>query len=323
MLLGVWLANLVTPLLNYFTRKLGGRARAAAAVTWLALVAVLLPVVGMGATVLSFLATTLPRLKSAVMSGSMHHLLQAGAAADHYSWASLVKEHAAGLWNTLLVVSSASADVLINAFVILVTLYGVMVSGDFGRRYLERNLQLPNDMLPRLIAAFHETGRGLILGAGLTALAQAAIASIAYMALGISQALVLGLVTGIASFLPVVGTGLVWAPLAAGLALDGHPIRAVILVVIGLGVIGLVDNALRPALSRFGQLELSYPVLLLSMACGAAAFGMWGLLYGPLIVRLAIEAFRQSPEDAGERVSRVPGGERVSKASGELDSRVP
>ena len=50
---------------------------------------------------------------------------------------------------------------------------------------------------------------------------------------------------------------------------------------------------------------------------------MWGLLYGPLIVRLAIEAFRQSPEDAGERVSRVPGGERVSKASGELDSRVP
>jgi predicted PurR-regulated permease PerM len=42
--------------------------------------------------------------------------------------------------------------------------------------------------------------------------------------------------------------------------------------------------------SRFGNLELSSFVLLVSIFGGLAMFGGWGLLVGPLFVRLAKEA---------------------------------
>lgn len=69
---------------------------------------------------------------------------------------------------------------------------------------------------------------------------------VAYLALGIPRALVLGILTAAASLIPSEGTGLVWFPVAMGLALTGHWGRATIMVAIGLLVIGLSDNLLRP-----------------------------------------------------------------------------
>ena len=63
-----------------------------------------------------------------------------------------------------------------------------------------------------------------------------------------------------------------------------------------LGCIGIfvsiVDNLLRPWLSRYGKLDLSGFVVLVSMLGGVAMFGGFGLLLGPLLVRLAIESWQ-------------------------------
>jgi predicted PurR-regulated permease PerM len=87
-----------------------------------------------------------------------------------------------------------------------------------------------------------------------------------------------------------VGTAIVWVPLAVGLAVTGRTTAAVILVIIGAGVISTVDNVLRPVFSRYGELQMSSFALLLAMFGGLALFGGWGLALGPLIVRLAVEA---------------------------------
>ncbi|MBW3550984.1 MAG: AI-2E family transporter, partial [Proteobacteria bacterium] len=87
-----------------------------------------------------------------------------------------------------------------------------------------------------------------------------------------------------------IGTAIVWIPVAAGLALTGRPSAALSLAVVGVAVIGTVDNVARPWLAHRGKLQLPTWVVLVSMFGGIELIGAWGLLLGPLLVRLAKEA---------------------------------
>jgi predicted PurR-regulated permease PerM len=69
-----------------------------------------------------------------------------------------------------------------------------------------------------------------------------------------------------------------------------------VLAVIGVAVIGTVDNLARPYLARRGRLELPTWLVLTSMFGGVELFGGWGLVLGPLLVRLAKEALVLSRE---------------------------
>ena len=95
----------------------------------------------------------------------------------------------------------------------------------------------------------------------------------------------------------VVGTALVWVPIALGLFLAGHTLKALILVALGLGVISVIDNLLRPIYARMGSLKMPMVLLFVAVFGGLAAFGTWGALIGPLLVRLAMEALALSKGD--------------------------
>jgi predicted PurR-regulated permease PerM len=167
--------------------------------------------------------------------------------------------------------------------------------------WIEAHLPIAPRNFSRYASAFAETGRGLAVGVGLTAVIQGLTATVAYLALGIPRAFVLGVLTAAVSLIPSVGTALVWGPVAVGLALTGHWGRAVIMVAIGIFVIGLVDNLLRPLLSRHGSVQLPMFVLLVAMFGGLATVGAWGLLLGPLLVRLAAEAVSIERDERVER----------------------
>ena len=95
---------------------------------------------------------------------------------------------------------------------------------------------------------------------------------------------------------------MVWVPVSIGLALDGQTTKAVILFAFGAIVVSSADNVLRPLFSKWGQLQMHGVIVLLAMLGGVVAFGGWGLLLGPLLTRLAIEALRIfREEDMAER----------------------
>jgi predicted PurR-regulated permease PerM len=187
-------------------------------------------------------------------------------------------------------VATISAEVFIALFVFYAAFYAALVSGSRSHVWLLRHSPIGPRPLTRFVRAFHEAGRGLLVGTGLTALVQGALATVAYFALGVPRALVLGLFTMLASLIPSVGTALIWVPVAAGLALTGNVVKAIILAAIGVGVIGLSDNILRPVLAHTAHLEMNATVVLIAMLGGLSAFGAFGLFLGPLLVRLAMEA---------------------------------
>jgi len=55
-------------------------------------------------------------------------------------------------------------------------------------------------------------------------------------------------------------------------------------------VISTADNLLHPIYARMGALKMPMFLLFVSIFGGVAAFGAWGAILGPLIVRLLLEA---------------------------------
>jgi predicted PurR-regulated permease PerM len=185
----------------------------------------------------------------------------------------------------------AATSVVVGMFVFTLGFHSLLVDGRRAYTWLLQRSPIPHSHVERLSSAFSETARGLLVGVGLTALLQGITASIGYFALGVPQAAVLGLLTTLAALIPSIGTGLVWAPVTAGLYLTGRPQAALVLLCIGV-VVSVLDNVVRPWLSRYGKLEMSPFLTLIAMLGGAAAFGGFGVLLGPLVLRLAIEGVR-------------------------------
>jgi predicted PurR-regulated permease PerM len=293
LVLAAWIADLLSPVVHRLERAFGGRRRGAAAVAVLLTIALLMPLVGAAFGVAAAVRDLVEQVRAAVEGrGTVTGmLLGSGPSGPTFrDWADFASRYGANAWIAVSMIARASASVILGLLVFLVGLYEFAVDGDRAYRWLEQNAPIPKDAFARLARAFRETGRGLIIGTGGTALVQGALATVAYIALGLPRPLVLGLLTALCAPVPLVGTSLVWGPLAIELALAHDYVRAGVMLAVGLGVLSLIDNVVRPILTRRARLELPTFVVLLSMIGGVITFGATGALLGPLLVRLAVEA---------------------------------
>jgi predicted PurR-regulated permease PerM len=301
-LLSAWFAMFMRPVLVRATRLLHGRERAAAAVTVGLLLSALVPVVLVIASAVSNVVE-LARwfLKSESGRAALEQIVRGARGAseerrflpDHFDTEriiELIRLHGERAYAAVQAIVGAGAIVLLDLFLFTVGVFSFLVRGHETYLWFEDRSPLSREHTARLAAAFTETGRGLFIGMGLTALLQGTVAGITYATLGIPSAFVLGTLTTITALIPSFGTLLVWGPVAAGLALTGQPAKATILVVVGVAIIGSIDNFLRPIISRWGRLTIPTFPLMLSLFGGVAAFGADGIFLGPLIVRLAMEA---------------------------------
>lgn len=129
----------------------------------------------------------------------------------------------------------------------------------------------------------HGAMNAAVRGGLLTAIAQGFLGFIILFILGFERPVAWAAVMALASLIPVVGTALVWLPMAALLALDGEVGKAAILAGYGALVIGLADNFLRPLL--VGRHMEAHPLLLFfGILGGIMLFGFAGVVLGPVLV---------------------------------------
>ncbi|MGM0953823.1 MAG: AI-2E family transporter [Pseudomonadota bacterium] len=136
-----------------------------------------------------------------------------------------------------------------------------------------------------LFAKFAEVTRATVKGNLLIAIIQGALGGIIFWILGITGALLWGVVMAVVSLLPAVGATIVWVPVAVYLAAIGEMVPAIILTAYGMIVIGLADNLLRPILVGRDTKLPDYLVLLSTLG-GIAMFGINGFVMGPLVAAL-------------------------------------
>jgi len=310
--LAAWTAELARPLLVRLEGRLKGRRRAAAALSLLLFLLLALPLVAVLLGVLSGaqeLAHLVARQTSA--TSALESIATGTASAPALQLPNnlatafdLVQRFGAQGANVLQNVAGAAASALVALFIYFAGAHVFLLHGSEIWAWLKRHVPLRQAHLERFGAAFLETGHGLLVGVGLTSATQGLVATMVYASLGVPRWWVLGPITGLASMIPLVGSALVWAPIALGLFLTHHPIKGMVLVVLGVAVISTADNVLRPVFARLGSLRLPTFLLFVSLFGGIAAFGAWGAVLGPLIIRLWMEALAlQSESEAASKQS--------------------
>jgi predicted PurR-regulated permease PerM len=100
------------------------------------------------------------------------------------------------------------------------------------------------------------------------------------------------------SILPAVGPALVWLPAAIYLIANDHWVAGSILILIGVFVIGLVDNVLRPILVGRDTRMPDY-LILLSTLGGLAGFGLAGIVIGPIIAAFFLSVWQMAEQEFG------------------------
>lgn len=158
----------------------------------------------------------------------------------------------------------------------------------------ERVRELRTRISSTVVANFYS---GLAVGA-----IQGTLTALAFWALGLQGPILWGLVTAICSLIPMVGSAAVWAPASIFLLLSGHVVKGIILLAWGAGVVGLVDNFVRPlVISEAVRLHTLY--VFFALLGGVQVFGVMGLFIGPVILSVTAALLSMVYEDfaAGEK----------------------
>jgi predicted PurR-regulated permease PerM len=223
-----------------------------------------------------------------------------------YAWARKELEAAASYAATLgaLVIRTASYG-LLGLVVSLTTMYYVLLEGPKVARRIERIAPLEPRHTRALLQEAREVGRTAFIGTIATAVVQGVLAGIGYAALGVPQPVTWAVITALASFLPVIGTGIVWVPVAGYILMDGHPVRALLLVIYGVVIItSLADYVIRPRI--VGSRGHGHPLLtLIALLGGIEVFGLAGLIIAPVVMSVFVAAFRLYEREV--RSGTVPG----------------
>ena len=148
----------------------------------------------------------------------------------------------------------------------------------------------------KLQRRFHDVTISTLIGTGLTAAVQGVLVAIGFALTGLPNAVFWGVVTVVVAILPVVGSGLVWAPGVLALVLEGRYGAAVAIALWGVLAVGGVDYVIRPMVfRRWAQI---HPIVtLVGAVAGVPYFGILGLLIGPLALSYFFELIRMYREE--------------------------
>ena len=169
------------------------------------------------------------------------------------------------------------------AIFVLLALFFLLKNGPALVSYLRRLSPLSLETTDRLFEEIRVLTESSVTATLLIASVQGVLGGAAAAILRLPAPLIWGTIFAFSSFVPVIGTTLAWIPAVAWLAATGHTGKAAIMFFVSILVIAQADNVLRPALVS-GRSRLNFELSMLSVLGGVAAFGMLGLVLGPVIV---------------------------------------
>lgn len=300
---GMALAILFTPLYRWFLGKMGKRRTLAALATLgIVLVIVILPLIMITVSLVQDVAEVAQRVRSGDMNFAAYFQQVVNALPR---WLlSLLDRFGLGNMEAMLSKLSAGAaqasqaigqqalsigqntfDFIVSFFVMLYLLFFLLRDGGDLSKTIRNALPLAKPHTHYLLNKFTTVIRATIKGNVAVAAAQGLLGGMAFAFLGVQGALLWGVVMAFLSLLPAVGAALIWAPVAIWFLATGVIWKGLVLIFVGVFVIGLVDNLLRPLLVGKDTQMPDY-IVLISTIGGMAIFGINGFVIGPVIAAL-------------------------------------
>jgi len=190
----------------------------------------------------------------------------------------------------------ATGSLVFDLAMMLIALFFLVLSGRDLVAWLDSVSPLRPGQMNELLAEFRKVSYAVIVAAVATAALQAAVAFIGYLISGVPHPVFFAGVTFFVALIPAVGAAGVCLFAALILLATGHPYMSLFLAVWGVAVVGLIDNVVKPILIK-GELEMGGAVVFFALIGGIGAFGMAGLLIGPLAVATFLTLLRMYRRD--------------------------
>ncbi len=207
-----------------------------------------------------------------------------------------LQEAAGQLYGSLPGLVELVGEAVLGLLVFMLTLFFLFRDGHRIAGLLVELAPLQPAHSRRILGRLEQTVEAVFVGALLTALFQGTLGGLAFFLAGFSSFVIWGALIAVCSFVPVVGTALVWAPAAVFLLLTGQPGPGLLLLVFGV-LIATTDNLLRVAFLR-GRVALHPLLLFLAVFGGLLSAGPMGIIYGLLLTAAFVEGialYRERP----------------------------
>jgi predicted PurR-regulated permease PerM len=202
----------------------------------------------------------------------------------------------AALASSTLIVVGGAVGAVVQMVLVVFTMFYLFRDGERIRLAFYDMMPLREGQTHEITMRTREVIAATIYGVLVISAIQGTLGTLIFWILGLPSPLLWGVVMFMLSMIPMAGAFLVWVPAAIYLALSGTYIKALILVVWGIVVIGSIDNFLSPRL--VGQRARLHELLIFfSVLGGLQVFGILGLVLGPVVVAITlalIEMVRQA-----------------------------
>jgi predicted PurR-regulated permease PerM len=294
-----WAAVLVVvsyPVYEYLCRRWGPTGAALASTVGVTLILI--------APTLAVMAAFVRQAVDAVQS------IQLGVQAGHYSWIGnfwlrlqqrypsvipndftgalhhYAQQAASYVGEQLGTLLRHTAEFLFHLTVTILAMFYLYRDGDSIVDRLRELLPFEEEQREKMVYETHDLIHASVISTLAAAAAHGVLGGVAFAVVGFRAPLFWGVMMGFFSLLPVVGSALIWGPIAVSLMLGGHIGRGIFLIFVCAVIVGLVDNFIRPWLIS-GRAQMGGLVVFISVLGGIAVFGLLGVVLGPIIVALA------------------------------------
>jgi predicted PurR-regulated permease PerM len=178
---------------------------------------------------------------------------------------------------------TGTANFLTNLLLMFFVLYYMLVHGAKMEKYLYNFIPLKETNRNILSTETNSMIRANAIGIPLLAIIQGFAGTLGYAIFGVEDFAVWGFLTGVASLIPIVGTGLIWLPLTVYLLAVSHIWEGVGLAIYSLVILTNIDYVARiTVLRKIGNV---HPIItIFGVIIGLSMFGFLGLVFGPLII---------------------------------------
>lgn len=170
-------------------------------------------------------------------------------------------------------------------FVMFFTLFYFLIDGKHALKYLMQLSPLRDEHDKLLIKKFISISRATLKGTIVVSVIQGLLGGLAFWVAGIPSPAIWGLVMVLFSIIPMIGSAIVWFPAGVIMLLVGDIWQGIFILSVGVGIISVIDNILRPKL--VGKDTQMHPLMVFFATLGGISlFGLPGFIIGPIIVSL-------------------------------------
>ena len=186
------------------------------------------------------------------------------------------------------------AGTVFGFFMMLFMLFFLLRDGRDALRRLTHLIPLAEPRRDRLVRGVSDALRAVIFGTAATALLEGTMVGVGFEFTQLPSPVVFGVLAAIAALVPAVGVSVILVPAILYLAFIGRWGAAILLAFWSVAVV-VVEHLVRPIIaSRHG--EVSTLAAFIGAFGGVGAFGLIGLVIGPVLLTLTVALVRIAEE---------------------------